>query len=85
MRLIMSGWSRDSRIRRRYVSTATEEPPSISDDSRSEGYLHSAVSSVEAKKQIRRGRTKPGIQYYIQQLLEENDLKMFQQCRLDLH
>lgn len=50
MRLIMSGWSRDSRIRRRYVRTATDEPPSISDDSSNEGYLdgqHVVVRALE--------------------------------------
>lgn len=35
----MSGCSTDSRTRRRYVRTATDDPPSASEDSKSDGYL----------------------------------------------
>lgn len=35
----MSGCSTDSRIRRRYVRTATDDPPSASEDSKRDGYL----------------------------------------------
>lgn len=34
-----SGLLIDSMMQRRYVKTATDEPPSISDDSTSDGYL----------------------------------------------
>jgi hypothetical protein len=69
----MSGCSSDSSIRRRYVRTATDDPPSISEDCRSEGYLDRLVVMLNK-----------GDHSDSQQLLQEDDMKMFKKGLLDL-
>lgn len=56
------------------MRTATEEPPSISEDSRSDGYLACQYMRVDDKA----GRDS-------QELLQKDDLEVLEEGRLDFH
>lgn len=62
----------DSIIQRRYVNTATEDPPSISEDSIKEGYLGcESVTDHVANMHV------------LQQLPQEQKLEMVQEVSFD--
>src|SRR5690242_769287 len=59
--LTSSGWSRASRIRRKYVSTATDDPPSASEDSNNDGYLQTVNLRCQGRSFHRLTRAAAGI------------------------